>query len=466
MKKIAFSGAAIALAAILAAPVIISDQLQQDTEKFIAEVNELSMYKAELISTEQTWLSSDIKLKVGFDLADVFEDESMTEQFQLLLSLHVDHGPLLASGLNLAEFDLQLENSPMFASLQWDQSQALYQLTGEYNLLGDLSYRDRAPEISYVSDDNDVHFHLSPYQGKAETIDGELLHKGVLPELTLTSSMLDIALEQVAMKTHLKQSISSYFNLDELPLYDASVEVADTHIEAKLDGTEIDIKKLAMLMSSELDREKHLARGELVYKLEQLVTDAFEIKDLALVLETNNIDEQSYLNINQFFATQPMTADPDQQFEETLAFLKANLLALLKPEPEFNITMLKGEFNEGHFEAVLNTKLTQVAELPQDLLIPEFWLRHLKADSRIQVAKPLALKIAKLVMRRELTNNGQLAGKSADEVEQLLAQQVPAIFAMLEQQGKVLSQGHDYVVTFEMADKTAKLNGVALPITL
>lgn len=464
MKKIAFSAAAIGLAALLAAPVIISDRLQQNTEKFIAEVNQLSTYKAELLSTEQTWLSSDIKLRLGIDLANLIDDASKSEAFQLELSLHVDHGPLLASGLNLANFDLQLEHSPLFDSLQWDKSQALYQVVGQYNLLGALSYRDHIPEINFVSEDQDVHLHLSPYRGEAKTVKGELLHKGVMPELTLTSSMLDIALQQVAMKTHIKQSISSYFSLDELPIYDASVEVADAHIEAKFDGAIIDMKNLAMLMRSELDKEKHLARGELVYQLEQLVTNGVEMKDMALVLETNNIDEQSYLNINQFFATYPISNEPEQQFEDTLSLLKANLLALLKPEPEFNITMLKGDVNDGHFEAVLHSKLTQVDELPQDLLMPEFWLSHVKADSRVQVAKPLALEVAKLVMRRELSNNGQLVGKTAAEIEQILDQQVPAVFAMLEQQGQLVSRGDDYVVTFEVADKTAKLNGVVLPI--
>ena len=468
MKKVLLSVAAIAAIATLSTPQIISSKLQQQTLEYIENINALPLYKAEIIESDFGWLRSQAKVKLALDFSELLKDQPNTqdlEPLELVVDLDVKHGPILSSGLNLSEFSVAINGEEYKDTLNWDTSKALYKLNAKVDTFGTLSYVDESPEMSYVNAEG-MELYLEPYKGEAKTVDGVLIHSGVLPRLTVNTPQFSMAIENIVMGTELFQPLGSYFSYDSVPVYNAKMEFGDWQVLSTNDQPVVDLKNFSLVMKSALDEDQHIARGELAYRLESFNAMGYKGEDLELAIEINNLDEQSYIQLNKLFATTSMSADPEKPFEPLLAFFQENLLAILKPQPELNITSLKGTLPEGKFNAHLNAKIENVTDAPSDMKALSFWLGHLNADSKVKIAKPLMGVVARQIVLMQISQHPSMANATPQEINQLAEQQAPSFVAMLEAQGTLVADGDNYLVDFELENKQAKLNGNVIPLPL
>lgn len=468
MKKILLSGAAVAVLATLSTPQILSSNIQQQTLQYVDTINALPLYKAEIIESDFGWLTSQAKVKVALDFSEVLTDQAAfqdMEPLELVVDLDVKHGPILSSGANLSEFSVAINGDNYKDTLNWDTNKPLYQLNAKVDAFGNLSYVDKSPEISYANAEG-MELYLDPYKGEAKTIDGVLTHSGVLPTLTVNTQQFSMSIQNIVMSTELFQPLSNYFGYDSVPVYNAKLDFSDWQILAPNSQPIVDLTNFSLAMKSDLDEDKAVASGELAYRLESFNAMGYHGEDLELVLEMNNLDEQSYIELNRLFATASVPADPEKPFEYLLTFFQDNLLAILKPQPELNITSLKGTLPEGKFNAHLNAKIENVTEAPADLKELSFWLGHLNADSKVQIAKPLMGMVARQIIMTQMTNHPSMAQATPQEIQQAVEQQVPAFIGMLEAQGTLVADGENYLVDFELENKQAKLNGNAIPLPL
>ena len=458
MNKIALSVAAVLVGAIAISPTITSKNIEQDTLDAVAAINEMPFYKAELVSSDFGWLHSSAKIKVGLDFSQLGSTKVMNDELTLNLALDFEHGVVLASGLNLSDFSIKIENQPEVEGLTWDKSQPLYQLDGAFSLVGNLSYQDKSPKITYKGKDGEL-LEISQYQGYAETVNGKLKLVGNLPAVTIETPNISMHLKDTSMNTLISSSLSGFFSFDSIPVYDSSIEMASWDITTP-DSFKLNMEQVSMAMSSTLDKQKHLAHGSIAYGIKKVVLDEQTATDLEFVLETNNLDEQSYLKLNKLLSFGAQDLEVAERVQDLYTFVDENLLNILAPEPEFNITSFKGTLPEGSFDANFHAKLEKVEALPEDLTQVPFWLGHLNASSDIKVAKPLLTMFATQVMRKRLANSGA----TAEEVEQAAAEQAPSFIAMLEAQGAIVPEQDFYTLHFKLADKVAMLNGNEIPL--
>lgn len=471
MKKTILSCAVLCAVAVIAAPKFIAPKVEQTTLDIVNKINDMPFYKAEIVSSSSDYLSSSTDIKLAFDFAKFAPGASndvALDNMSIELRLDVNHAPILSSGASLMNFHIALKEPKLLqqqTQWQWDKSQPLYQVAGNYSVLGDLSYQDSSPKISYRGDDG-TEFDVSAYQGKAETIDGSLTHQGLLPSVSLQSKVMSMSLANISMETRLEQSLSDYFSQDKVAQYYASIDIEQTDVKVPSKGMQLGLEHLAVAVNSALDDTKHLINSDVVYRAKSVKSDDFVAENLELALEINNIDEASYLQFNKLFSNPNFNPDPSLQMAQVMAFLESNLLDLVSPQPELNIVSAKGDFSYGHFAANFNTRLAKVDTLPDNLADMPFWLQHIEANSHIEVAKPLALSMAKLALRGRLSQSPQYKHASEQEVTQAVEEQAAGLIAMLESQGTLVAQGEDYIVDFEFKDRHAKLNGnqMALPL--
>ena len=468
MNKVAVIGLAAIFVSAISTPKIISSQLEQQTLDIVKQVNAIPYYKAELLDANFGWLSSEAKVKVGLDFSSLAAQQPELkdlEALEVVFDIDYSHGPLLASGFNLANFNVSLNSDGITENLNWDKAQPLYQLTAKTDLFGNLSYRDKSPKMSYINSDG-LEFMVDAYQGQATSENGQLIHKGVLPLMTFTSPELAMSVTDLVMDTELSQPLTSYFNYDSIPVYSASVMFGNWQFRTANDEPVASLNKLLMTMTSDLDETTRLASGELAYKLNDFAVMGYEGQNLELVMETNNWDEQSYIKLNKMFLMPSEGTDSDTQIDQIISFLQDNLLDILRPNPEFNITSLKGSLPEGDFNANLMAKVENVESTPNTLTDIKFWLSHLNVNSHVEIAKPLFEMVARQIVMSQLVNHPSLADATPEELNQAVEQQTPSFIGMLQAQGTIITKGDIYLLDFELADQQAKLNGNDFPLPL
>lgn len=466
MKKQIFSAALVTAVCVASAPLILASKVEKQTLDIVKSINDLPFYRAEIVNSESGYLASSSEIKLSLDLSEMTKgapSDVALPDFSLAMVVDVAHGPLLASGTDLMRFDIAVKEPEQASKFDWDKTKPLYQILGQYNLFGNVSYQDAAPEINY-QDDQGMRFYMSAYQGQATTVDGKLTHQGVLPELVFEAPFITLALKNVIMDTRFDQSFADYLNPDKAPEYASKIAIEHSDVNVVEQNFSIELGDLAMAVSSIVDDAKHVINNEITYSLGSVKADDFVANNLEVGLQLNNLDEATFIKLNKLLSGSEFNPEPEQQMASLMTFFQSNLLTFLTQEPELNLTSVKGDFSDGHFEAVLNTKLINIKQLPDNLADMPFWLQHVDANSHIEVAKPLATSIAKLVLHRQMATSGALDNATEDEVNQAVEQQATGFIAMLESQGTLVAANESYIIDFELKENNAKLNGNAIPL--
>ncbi|MBU2883750.1 YdgA family protein [Psychrosphaera sp. B3R10] len=471
MNKLLVGGAIVAASAVVAAPKIISLNIAETITGLVQNVTEMPIYNAEIKSMDSGWFSTSGVILVTLELDKVMPpsspDKAPMDDIEIELDFNIDHAPVLTSGSKLANIEVNYRAENLKSSVTWDHAKPLYQIHAQIDLSGDLSYQDKSEKFQFTSDDN-IKFDVKSYAGNAHTLDGHLIYTGELPAIDVTSPEVNMTLQQLVFDSVIKGDLASMFNYDQIPQYEMTVSVNQIEVKNETSPDVLTLDHMSILVNSELDDATNLVRSDQIYKLGRFSFGEYFGEEFEIALEVNKLDKNMYMELAKIFSEPAPVEHPEQQVEKMVTFLESNLLTILGPEPEFNITRFKGKLPEGHFNAVLNAKIENVETAPATIKDPNFWLSHVNASSQVQISRPLfTVAVAKFI-RGQLVNNPQLADATPEEIDQITVQQTPQYIAMLESQGMIVPNEatDEYTVDFSIAERAAKLNGNDIPLPL
>ena len=131
---------------------------------------------------------------------------------------------------------------------------------------------------------------------------------------------------------------------------------------------------------------------------------------------------------------------------------------------QINITSLRGTFPEGKINGTMHTSLVDVSTLPTPIEDQKFWFAHALVNGNVAGDKAVIEMFAKLFMKKQLHANPQAQGMSAEEIDQMAAQQVPQMLDMLAQQGLLIETDTQYTNDFVLKDSKFKVNEKLIPL--
>ena len=462
MKKALFTVAALAAATTLVAPKFIGDKVKDRFQDLVYSINQLPYYQAQLIKTQSSWFGHKGTLQLTLDMAAMLADGAPANYAPLVLDIDytTQHGPIVSSGLALAQFQLSIRGDSIRDILVWPNETPFYRVDGKLDLTGALSYEDHIPALTF-QDGQDTMM-IDPYSGKAWQADDEIRYQAQLPLIRFDSENARGEVNQIRIDASMPHNL--FEHLQHMGWYDSDVRMAVDNISFnQADAESVLLKALSLNMLSRVDPDTRLADMNVSYKLQHLAVGEFEGNNMELSLEMNNLDEAAFVEINKLMADQSASTQTDAYLATFNQNLKKHLLTLFQQQPEFNISALKGSFPQGTVDAKLKSKLVDVTKIPEDLEDPAFWMTHIQADSQIQIAKELARLVGQNQMRNQFSQNPNFLAMDPAQQEQVLNQQVTNFFTMLETQGMLKSEGNDYLVDAKFAHGKGTINGQPMP---
>jgi uncharacterized protein YdgA (DUF945 family) len=225
----------------------------------------------------------------------------------------------------------------------------------------------------------------------------------------------------------------------------------------------INLNDLYVSASSLLNQEKQQGSMQLSYGVKAAELNDYHAQDIALDLEINNISGK-FVKAYQDFSQTLGNISPTDVQTKMLEFAQANLLTLLTAEPQINITSLRGTFPEGKFNANIHSSLVDISALPAPIEDQKFWFSHALVNGKVTGDKAVIELFAKQFMKKQLQANPQTQGMSAEELDNMAAQQVPQMLGMLAQQGLLVATDTSYTTDFVLKDSQFKVNEKLIPL--
>ena len=179
--------------------------------------------------------------------------------------------------------------------------------------------------------------------------------------------------------------------------------------------------------------------------------------------EFNNISKpfiDAYLEVMKNSAN---VADPDALVAEMTTVVETHKEALLMAQPEFAISDLGFTMEHGTLNASMRMGLAEITQMPAQLN-EAFITENMQATAHLDVAKPLAVYLAKAYVISMLEANGQAAQMTAEQLEQMATQQAAMLLNSFAQQGMLKSEGDTYQLDLELAQGLLNLNGQSIPL--
>lgn len=465
MNKAILSAAAIAVAAAVVSPKIISSNIEQSVHDAIESINKQPYYSAQLKDAKFGWFNSEGTITLSIDTNDFTTDPSQpSAPLEIDVNFKTSQGLINQAGLGLASFELDVPAAAARDVISWAEEKPLYAVKGKVGLTGGIAYTDQSAGFSLLNEGNELV--VSAYSGAAETKNGKLVHKGVLPSVTFKDeSQGAFTMENFTVDSVFPKNLFEI--LGQSSFYDSEVKMNAEKVSGQGLGTvsSLNITNLYLDAVSKVSDSKEVGDVSFSYKAQEVKVDEWVGTDLVAGFAVNNLDIEALNHINELIADLDHS-DPQAANAAIQSIMTTSLLKILKVEPEINITELKGSIPEGQFDAKLNSKLVDIQSLPQNIEDPAFWLSHLNADSQVFVDKPVMQLLVKNVVSSQIANNPQAQGLTPQEIEQIVAQQTPATIQMLTAQGVLIETDSQFESRFELKDKKATLNGNPMPLPI
>ncbi|MGQ4276984.1 YdgA family protein [Pseudidiomarina sp. E22-M8] len=470
-KKGIVIGAVVVAAGLSITPYFIGSQTESAIQDQVALFDSSQpVYQARVVRYDRGWLSSNALIEVGVDLnalgfSDEVEARMATSEFQLSLQ----HGPILTDqGLSLGLASWQLTNvgQGLEDYVQWDKEQPLYLQQGSVNLAGKATYHDVMPQLNNNTNTGEVSFALAEYVGQG-SYDGEnFTYNGLFSDLVLSVESVMLELRNAKLGMSANATIETmlrgefYEGTGELTFDSLVVTTAEV-------GEVVGVNELAMdyitSVTNETNAETTLAHMSMNYAATSLRINGVEAENLRFNTAINNI-EKSFLDSYLEQMRNSYDGDP-QQFSAMMSELfQAQGLALLQAEPELAITEFSGILPQGEFHANAEMSVAGVTALPQSFGDNVFWREHMRVNSYATVAKPLLQWAAKSYVYMSLVKTRQASELTAEELEQIAAQQTAMMIEASIEQGMLREEDDNYVFDLTVADGVVTINGQSTPL--
>jgi uncharacterized protein YdgA (DUF945 family) len=307
-----------------------------------------------------------------------------------------------------------------------------------------------------------VKLSFSGYNGEGHYNGDKLSYKSNIKSFSGTSGEGDFTMNNLSVEMVVNSSIKDILE-NKFYHSDTKLNFENINISSKDKTEKVELSDLYMTMASFLDKDKKNGNMKITYGSKKIDTHDFHGEDLVLALEVNNISAD-FLKAYQAHTKALYSSHAKNTSTKTMEFMLNNLLSVLTAEPQINITHFKGTFPEGSFSSNIHTSLVGVSALPEPLENPSFWLSHVVVNGNITGDKAVIELIASQVMKSQLQSNPQAQDMTDEELNNLTAQQVPAMLAMLTQQGMLVATETSYTSDFSLIDSKLKVNETPIPL--
>jgi uncharacterized protein YdgA (DUF945 family) len=469
MKKGLLIGAAVVVAVLAISPKYIGTEVEKNLQHNAVQISQLPGYQLEITSLDQSWFNTHATLTLALDLAGMgaTQDQNELPVPEVTIDLDINHGPLLFSGLGVvgvADWTATVNSQELREHLVWPAETPFYRIQGVTGLSGNSSFQDMLSAFEGKQTQQLSSLSFSGYTGSGEMSGDNIRYYGSADSLALQSEALIINNQKLAINLQAETNFASmlqgeFYNSDTL----VSLEKLD--IINNQSAQPITLDGLKLRAQSKVNQEHETGDIALDYRLANLTMPEFNASDLQLAMDISQIS-LDFLKAYQGFVRDMAATDPKQSEQATQAFMLDNLLMVLRPEPELNITSLKGTLPQGDFNGYLNSKLVNIDSLPENMADKGFWIKHTLADAQVQMDKEVAEWLAARQMLNQLKTSVPPQQWDQAQMEQLARQQAPVMLENLAKQGMLSQTEEGYQAMFSLKDGKANLNGTAIPLPM
>lgn len=466
MKKTLIAVAVIVATATIA-PKVVSTKVEESLTNIVSQINNMPGYKAEIKDHQYGWFNSSAQIMIGIDLnamSDAVKDD-LEGKFSVPIDFSASHGPILTgdhAGLGWVNWTASYSGEDTRKIFKWDDSEPLYRVTSNMGLLGSTSIADRAVPFTAPDDVQTHTLNFSGYEGKGTYSAGVYSYSGEMGKFEVDTEGLDFSSEGLSVEMELKGNM-----LDAIAgeLFDTTAKIMlnKLNFEAKQEDLAFNLQGIKVGTVQTVDKAKGLANIVVDYNVAEVDSMGFVSTDLAMVAEVKNLSVD-FLKAYQKFVNSIGQLPPEDIQMKSMEFATQNLLTLLAPSPEFNITDLHGTIPQGKFNATAFSKVVGIDTLPANIMDPGFWLGHLAASAEVKADKAVVELIASLQLRDQLLLNPDVAAMSPEEIDQIVAQQTPAMLSNFQQQGLLIETEEGYQTNFTLKDGAATINDTPIPL--
>ncbi|MDC0069348.1 YdgA family protein [Gammaproteobacteria bacterium] len=440
----------------LGVPKMIGSIAVQNLENFVITINDNDLgYVARIKNLDAGWFSTTADIYFALDptIYDAFAEVDV--------GVVAQHGPILTLNdwaLGALAFRLETDKRTARDVLTYSEEQSLYQLEGHVNFLGTVSYFDSIPVFKYSSNESSNSSRFGGWNGRGTSSKNKTIYQGEIyssrdmradgRELLMTSgtvslnaqgSMLEIISDPLLESTY--QFGLGYF------LYRDGSSNSDSFIE--IDNTELKFFTGA-------GKDPSFVNLGFDFTIEGIDVDIQKLfvakaKDLTLKTEVKNIAIEPFIELAYSDVEDPWASD------------SVELLALLQPSPEFNVTEISGNIVGQSFSGYLLAKYSDINSLPNKPDNILFWLSKVVIDAKMVLDKELAYWLSEkfISLSTPLSEfvEGEITSKAREEARDMIDGYM---------QVGILSEteGGDFEISFRLKDSEALLNGEVTPLPL
>ena len=464
MKKFTALGILIAFIGMVG-PKIIGSTVNQKLDEIVASINQAPGYHASIISHESSWFSSAATVNIGLDTS-IFGDtpaNSETVEFLKDASFNVNvtsqHGPFLSLnglGLGLLAVKIEADKTVFRDQLTYSEDERFYSAALNVSLLGSGTYVDKVPEFTLSEKETSS---FSSWNGEGSMSANYFDYSGHMDAVEVRGDDAILEIKSVSLAYEIEDSWSSMITS---LFYNSTIDftIGSITFDALIgESRNLRLKNLVIDGISEKSDDGQLMNMEINYGIEELTAPGFSGNNLLLKTQFKNLEKDF------FTAIQDASANPLEAEQLTKAF-KDNLLLQLKASPEFNINEISGAVGEGHFSGKLLMKIAGVDEMPANIENPSFWMSKAFVDSKLEIEKTMALRVAELMLISQFNSTPEISNEMTNsEIESLAAQQARTMIDTLSAQGMIIINTEGNLeLSFNMNGGRAQLNGNPLPL--
>ncbi|WP_411360190.1 YdgA family protein [Pseudidiomarina salilacus] len=464
-KKGIAIGAVVVIGGLFASPYFIGSQAESNVREYVALFDqEQPGYSAEVVSFERGWFSSNAVIRVGLDLATLLSDPTV-KPLATDIDLSIQHGPVLTDNgfsAGLAAWQTKVSGAGLEAYVKWDQQQPLYLQQGSVSLGGTATYQDYIPRLVSTDAIPELEFALSEYRGDGTYQTGSFAYQGNYEQLTMNiAAAYAVELNAMVIEATANADLRTMIAGDFYPM-DMTFIIGQTQVSAA-EELLFTMSQLTSDIALKVSEDESLAHVHMGYGAEQVVTGGVEVTAIRSHTEINNISKpfiDAYLDVIKDTMGED---DPEVLMQAMSNLVETHKEALLMAQPEFAISDMGFTMEQGTMNASMRMGLAELEQVPAQLN-EQFLIENMQATAHMDIAKPLAVWLAKTYVKTMLEANGQAAQMDAEQLEQMATQQAAMMLNSFATQGLLKSEGDTYVLDVELAKGLMNLNGQSMPL--
>ncbi len=334
-------------------------------------------YSLSLRKFNSGWFSSTAEVYVEFDPYFITGFDALGDVVGVNFMLDLQYGPLLTlngPGLGRMAFQAYLDQSLAREILTYPEAASLYQIKGDINLWGAISYSDSVPMVS--SNDNTLSF--GGWRGQGDLARSETTFEGQILSVSLETGEGNLKLKPFSLNLTYQDSFQNIFVGH---LVDTNTELTAGYLRLTNSFTNelLELRDLSVEVFNETNEDNKLINFGFNLDVGEVMSSEYSAKDIVVRADLKNLD---IATLQKFY----MAGDYGFIGENTEEFLP-----LFSASPEVNITEISGITSHGQISGHLLTKLSGITSLPLDLGNPVFWLSKATIDAKLSLGEELVI---------------------------------------------------------------------------